>query len=239
MPSLRDGTFAFDPRLDRLVQFDEASRDYPVRTMTQAKPVITKRWSIPVREPVLDQHAEGACVGYGITNDLRFRPVPVADLDGTFARTRIYHPAQRVDPWPGGSYPGATPVYEGTSVLAGMKVAVAEGFYGQYRWAFSEEDLALGVGHVGPAILGLIWKEGMAEPDKGGYLRPVGQTLGGHCLIASGINAHSGYYTVYNSWGPDWGRRGTAKIRRTDMADLLAQQGEACIPVQRYDPTTA
>lgn len=239
MASLRDGSTVNDIRLDRLVQFDDASRNYPIRTLlseVQQQPV-TRIWTIPTGSPVLDQGSEGACTGFGVTNELRFNPAPIPKLDAKFARETIYWGAQRTDPWPGGSYPGATPQYEGSSVLAAVKTAAKLGYYGQYRWAFGESDLALAVSFHGPVILGLNWRTGMFRPDTNNFLHATGANEGGHCLVCIGINVEGGYYTIYNSWGPGWGLDGTAKVSRTDMADRLADNGEACIPVTRFAPT--
>ncbi len=234
---LRDGTTSNDPRLDRLVEFDEASRGYPIRALAPEATPTTVLWSLPTPD-VLDQGAAGACVGFACTNKLRFDPFDVANLDNTFARETLYWGAQRDDPWPGGAYPGAEPVYEGTSVLAGVKEGAKLGFYRTYRWGFGEVDLAVGL-QIGPAVLGLNWWTGMFRPDRRGYLRRTGQVEGGHAILCVGFNARYGYYTVYNSWGAGWGRPliidgvtvapgGTAKIRRADMAALLADNGEAC-----------
>jgi hypothetical protein len=237
MPQLRDGTAIEDARLDRVVQFDPRSRQFPIRALIGAEQPVTKLWDIPAGSPVLDQGREGACVGCGVTNELRFNPVPVPNLDVKFAREVIYWGAQRIDPWAGGSYPGGSPVYEGTSVLAGIKIATKLGYYTQYRWAFGEADLALAVSHQGPAVLGLQWHQGMYKPNTGGYLRPTGAVIGGHCILCIGIDVERGHYTLYNSWGPTWGQGGTARVRRTDMATMLADSGEACIPLSRFNPT--
>lgn len=240
MPQLRDGTTITDPRLDRLVEFDIASRNYPVTAvLPRAAVPVTKLWTIPAGEPVLDQGREGACVGFGVTNELRFDPVPIGGLSATFARERIYWPAQRIDQWPGGAYPGAAPFYEGTSVLAGIKTAAKLGYYGEYRWAFGEADLALAVSHLGPAVIGVNWYTGMFRPDARGYLNATGQVEGGHCTLVIGLNARYSYYTIYNSWGPGWGKAGTARIRRSTMDRLLREEGDAAIITQRNQLTLA
>lgn len=231
----------YRPGLGRRVQFDERSRAFPIRALlADDRLPVTRRWWIPSRVPVLDQGSEGACVGFGVTNELRCTPVAAIGLDARFAREQIYWPAQQIDPWPGGAYPGAAPHYEGTSVLAGVQVAARAGWYREYRWAFGEDDLARAVSHVGPAILGLPWYETMFDPDRDGYLNPGGAVAGGHCVLAIGINTRRdqgrGAYVIYNSWGPDWGDRGRAWITRADMARLLAQDGEACIPTVRARP---
>jgi len=236
MSELRDGTQVIDPRLDRLASFDERSRNFPVTAVISAQTPVTKTWTIPSGEPVLDQGNEGACVGFGVTNELRFNPVPVPDLTAAFARQAIYWGAQRIDEWPGGAYPGARPFYEGTSVLAGIKTAAKLGYYSAYHWAFGEDQLALAVSYVGPCVIGIPWYSGMFQPNAQGYLTISGSVQGGHCVLVYGINVRSSYYTIYNSWGAGWGNKGTAKIRRRDLARLLSEDGDACVITSRTRP---
>jgi len=239
MTSLRDGSVVSDPRLDRLVYFDPTSRTFPVRHSLGAdqQSPVTKLWTLPATSPVLDQGPDGACVGFGVTNELRFYPVPVRGLDAVFAKQRIYWEAQRIDEWAGGDYPGADPAMEGTSVLAGVRIARRLGYITEYRWAFGERDLALAVSHLGPCVLGLAWWSDMMAPDAKGFLHRRGEVRGGHCVLCIGVNVRSRYYTIYNSWGPDWGAAGRAKISFTDMAALLADDGEAVLPTGRAAPT--
>lgn len=70
-----------------------------------------------------DQLNEGRCVEFSglrmltLMNRIRY------DITSRWH----YHQCQRIDYWPGGSYPGATPPYEGTSVDAFMQVAAKMG----------------------------------------------------------------------------------------------------------------
>lgn len=235
---LRDGSTTQDRRLDRIAMYDRRSLDFPVQGALNAEQqkLISKKWTAPEGTPVLDQGREGACVGFGVTHELIFYPVPIRGLDNGFAREKIYWVAQEADPWPGGSYPNASPVYEGTSVLYGVKAAADLGYYKQYSWATSEKELALGVGYLGPAIIGVDWYEGMFEPDSNGFIHASGDKAGGHCCLIIGVNVKSGYYTIRNSWGSGWGDGGNAKISRTDMASLMDDNGEACIVTQRTVP---
>jgi hypothetical protein len=225
--------------LGRRVQYDDRSRAFPVRALLHADlPLVTKRWYLPSTEPVLDQGATGSCVGHGITNDLRYSPRPVPRLDSKFAVEQIYWPAQRIDPWDGGAWPGAEPFYEGTSVLAGMQVAKALGWYAEFRWAFSEADLALAVSHIGPAVIGVPWyAPGMFKPDDDNTLHITGEPAGGHCVLIVGINLRRNAFMIQNSWGSSWGSSlGRAWITRPDMARLLREDGEAAIPTLRTRP---
>lgn len=238
---LRDGSTVEDRRFDRIPEYDERSLNFPVAPLLSAAPPTTKLWTLPDADAnnVLDQGQEGACTGFGTTNELRFNPVPVPGLTNQFAREVIYWGAQRIDPWPGGSYPGADPQYEGSSVLAAVKTAAKLGYYGAYHWALSEPDLARGLSQIGPGILGLTWKSNMSKPNRNGFIRYTGDNVGGHCILCIGIDVEHGFYTLYNSWGPKWGLKGTCKISRTDMAVALkkANHGEACIVTERFNPT--
>lgn len=176
------------------------------------------------------------CVGFSVTNELLFEPVPVPGLDATFARERIYWTAQRNDQQPGGSYPGARPRYEGAPLLWGVKAAASLGYYRTYRWATSEAEMAAGVSHLGPAIIGIDWHQGMERPDRNNMLHRTGRIVGGHATLLCGIDVERGVYILHNSWGERWADHGRALISRTDMARLLAANGECCIVTERAQP---
>ncbi len=241
---LRDGSTVADVRLDRLIEFDDRSREFAIRQFLDPNAkVSTRLWDLTAGDVLvcLDQGREGACTGFGTTNELRFNPVPVRKADGKlldamFAREHIYWEAQKADPWPGGAYPGATPFYEGTSVISAVKRMAGLGFYTEYRWAFGEADLALAVSNVGPAVLGLNWYQGMFKPNQMGYIKPTGSVQGGHCILCIGYDAERKFYTLYNSWGPSWGKKGTCKVSKADMTKLLKDNGEACVITGRAVP---
>jgi len=155
--TLRDGTEALDPRLARLKEFDERSREFPIMASVSAKKPRSFTWR---NDQYFDQGSEGACVGFSMTHELTARPAEVQHLSASFAREKIYWEAQKIDPWEGGAYPGATPQYEGTSVLAGVKMLKTLGYIDGYKWAFGLNDLVMAVGYAGPAVLGVPWYEG-------------------------------------------------------------------------------
>lgn len=209
------------PVLDWRPRFDERSRRFPVRAIAPDAPR-GYSWSCPVW---LDQGREGACVGFGWAHRRAARPAARAGVSEADAFD-LYHRAQQLDEWEGEAY-------EGSSVLAGAKAALERGWIVAYHWAFSEPELAAGVSRRGPAVLGLPWYEGMFEPDAAGFLRPTGQLAGGHCILDRGLSLRRGAHRVHNSWGLGWGENGEAWISRADMAALLAQDGEACLPTVR------
>lgn len=216
---------------DRLPEFDGRSRNFPIRTLVADKPRRSYTWNVEV---FLDQGREGACVGFSWAHDAAARPKVVPNIDDLDAMD-IYNRARQLDVWPGEGY-------DGTSVIAGAKALQELGWLREYRWAFSESDLALAIGYKGPAVLGINWYEGMFDPDGEGFLRPSGDVLGGHAILCIGYSVAKQAYLVHNSWGQGWGGRGVwgqwdlrgrAMIHQKDMARLLGEAGEACIPVLR------
>jgi hypothetical protein len=227
---LRDGTIA-QSNLDRLVNFDSRSKQYPIRGFTPVKKERSFTWKCDTH---LDQGEEGACVGFGITHELMARPAAVPYLDNRYAHTQIYWPAQTIDPWEGGSYPDASPFYEGTSTLAGVKIAQSYGWFDGYRWAFGLTDLILGVGYNGPAVIGVMWYEGMVNADAIGYIHATGKTVGGHCLLCKAVDVKKQRFTLHNSWGIGWGMNGDCYISFDDMQKLLYEEGEAVFFIKRH-----
>lgn len=210
----------------RLPSFDERSRNFPIRSLIPAlAPRRSYTWKVYT---VLDQGAEGSCTGHAVAHEAAARPSVVKGITHATA-VQIYYRARQLDEWPGENY-------EGSSVLAAMKAGTEKGWYTQYRWAFGEEDLALAIGYKGPAVLGINWYTGMSDPDSKGIIKPTGRVEGGHAILCNGYNVKTGLYRLHNSWSADWGINGECFIAATDLADLLSEQGEACIPVKRVAP---
>jgi hypothetical protein len=208
----------------RLIEFDERSRAWPIRALFRRGMRPRSRvWDCPI---VLDQVAEGACTGFAVAHEAAADPVRVPGITADVAR-RIYLRARQLDDWPGEDY-------EGSSVLAAMKAAQERDWYQEYRWAFSEGDLALAVSTIGPAVLGINWYSGMSQPTpRSGWITPTGKLVGGHAICCVGYQARIGAYILHNSWGPSWGQNGRCLIRTRHLASLLSDQGEACIPLVR------
>lgn len=223
-----------DPRLDWHPRHDPRSRGYSVADVIDKPPVLKKCWR---GGQVLDQGREGACVGYAWAAELSSSPFRAPLVDGLFAR-RIYQEARKVDEWEGEAY-------EGTSVLAGAKVVRKWGWIKEYRWSFSIEDLRDAVLTLGPAVVGIPWLRGMYEPRPSGLLDVSGPVVGGHAILITGYHPgmriqgegwheRHAVFTLRNSWGEDYGNRGNIYMREADLGGLLADDGEACVPLQRY-----
>lgn len=229
MTELKNNTTTEDPRLDRLVHYDERSKSYPIRTLLEGKKLRSYTWRL---FDWLDQGYEGACVGFSWSHELAARPKEVKDITNQTAR-QLYFRAQELDVWPGGAYPNANPFYEGTSVLAGAKAVQETGKMAEYRWAFSLDDAVRSIGHEGPGILGTWWYEGMMTPDEKGFIKPTGDKLGGHAIVVRGVNFNRQEVRLSNSWGKSWGKDGDCLMTFEDFEKVLMNEGEYCVPVGR------
>lgn len=220
-------------KLDRIVNFDDNSRNYPIRTLLGSKPKLSnKTWKCPTN---LDQGTEGACVGFAWAHELNADPFKIP-VENKTART-IYYAAQQWDEWSGTNY-------DGTSVLAGAKTVNAIGHMPEYRWAFGIDDVIDTLSHYGPLVLGINWYSDMFNTDTNGFIKPTGTLSGGHAILANGIQIRErkGFWwkdlpepiiRLHNSWGNSWGVNGEAFIYASDLSKLLKEQGEACVPVKR------
>ncbi len=252
--TLKNGMSVENERLDRLYELDWRSLNYTLdaKLGIDTEPMYRPRsytWSV---DAWLDQGPDGACVGFAFAHDLIARPYVVKGVTAKYAKEVIYIEAQRIDPWPGGSYAGADPFYEGTSILAGAKICKQNGYFESYHWALTAEEVARGIAYFGPCVLGLNWYEGMFHPDPQGYIRPHGGLAGGHAILANAVKIvyksgtgwwnrtwrdvdhDKSYVTIHNSWGKNWAKEGTAKLSFTDLQRLLNEQGDACFPARTH-----
>lgn len=231
---LRDGSTVADPRLDRIADLRPENRAWGVierRGLEDAAPK-TVMWYLR-SDAFLDQGRQGQCVSYAFAHELAARPSAANVRQHDWESLRDwYYRMQFLDTWGGGEYPGAEPRYSGTSVHAGAMVHRELGHFSNYTWAFGEEQLRIGL-QAGPAVIGVNWYEGMFDVGDRGFITPSGTLAGGHAILVQGYNAQHEFYTLVNSWGRGWGKRGKCKVSRPDMARLLSEQGECCIPQMR------
>lgn len=220
-------------KFDRRPSLDPRNQKYPVSLLwtsaddlscgiiTETPPLVTKKWD---DYAFLDQGNEGACVGFGTSGELAALPESVEGITNAYA-SDLYHDAQQVDEWPGDDY-------DGTSVLAGAKVAKSRGYYSSYLWANNEADVAATISNYGPVIVGFNWHEDMMDTDSDGFVHATGEVVGGHCVVIIGFNVEESYYTFRNSWGKSWGISGEGKISRADFVKLMADEGDVCKPTR-------
>jgi len=223
---LKDGSVTHDERCTLIFDKDERSRAYRIGSAVASKAIPRERmWKFHGRK--MNQGREGACVGFGCVHGLLHDPPPIpASINTPTFAIDIYHKAQRIDPWPGGAYPGAVKFYEGTSMLAGAKTLVNVGLIENYYWSFSEEEFRRAILTHGVGFVGTKWYSGMNITNRNGVIRVRGSFVGKHLYIVRGYNPTMGY-RILNSWGVGWGQGGEAWISRKEMARLLKDGGEA------------
>lgn len=227
---LKNHTVTMYPYLNRVVELDSRSKRFQISALH--KPHQTPRSYTWECKLILNQKKTGSCVGNGIVHELAARPAPVKELTEQYAKY-LYWEAQKIDPWPGGAYPDASPYYSGTSVLSGIKVAKKLGWFDEYRCALTLDDLILGVGHNGPSLIGINWYEGMMKLDANGFAHPTGNKVGGHCGILNAINIRKELFWFVNSWGINWGINGRCKISFKDIEKLF-KNGEFWFFIRRH-----
>lgn len=224
------------PILDWRPNHHPGSRDYPIRELIGAVERQDRQWD---PGQMLNQGPNGACVGFSWTSEALAAPIRV-DLNrlGIYAPTDpelfahfLYGMAQYLDIWKGQEY-------EGTSVLAGAQAAHNAGLLHEYRWAFGLNDVLDTISAYGPVVIGINWYSGMNTAPNGA-VRVSGNVVGGHAVVLTGYTRNNPKLggaetvTIKNSWGTGWGAGGFADLPTTDLARLLSEQGEACVPVSR------
>lgn len=235
---LRDGTTTDDRRLDRLQEFDERSREFNIAGEVP-ETLKTKTWQC---RAYLDQGWEGACVGFSWCHGASAYANHTNGITDTHAEQHVYWEAQKIDPWPGGAYPGAVPDNDGTSVLSGAKIMQQYGFIDGYKWAFNVDDVLKAISNHGVVIIGVWWRDSMFNTDPNGLLDISGAHAGGHAICVRGHNlkrrfaGHGDLHVVRlrNSWGKSWGLAGDCFLKVEDLETLLNDDGEACIPVGKH-----
>lgn len=226
-----------DPRLDWVSKHDERSLQYSIREKLGTVEVQPRRWRAG---PTLDQGYEGACVGFGWTQEFLSSPRPftrVAVPDANEFARAYYRRCLQIDEYPGEED-------EGTSVLAGAQVALERDLITEYRWAFSLEDVRDALIAEGPVVIGIPWYENMYRTRPSGLVDVYGPLVGGHCVVLDEYHpgkrlrheewsARFEVFGFHNSWNETYGDAGRGYFRANDLRHLLDSWGEACVPMDR------
>jgi hypothetical protein len=206
--------------LGRKVNHDPRSLSFPAPTATTHRPVLHRTYG-----KVLDQGQLGSCVGNAAAHALNTSPVHLL-------RTHLCTETDAVD-----FYSGAThldgdpdnypPTDTGTDANSAAKYLRNLGRITSWSHCFGL-DHVLAALQVAPVMLGCAWHQSMFEVDSRGYVHPDGNVVGGHETLIRGDDGTSSVL-VRNSWGASWGVRGHYRLTYTDLATLLADQGDATV----------
>lgn len=222
--------------LGRLVEHDEASRDYPnlMRRVVAPRSVMHT-----CNAPILDQGNLGSCVGNTAAEWLNCAVAVKNRARGelmTRYRSRVYlneadavelySEATQRDEDDSVEYP---PTDCGTSGLGVAKALKDCGFITEYRWTFSFGAFLTAL-QAFPVCVGINWYSGMFDPDRAGYVVPTGSVEGGHEILARGLDYSQQRVRFRNHWGADWGAGGECWMSFDSIERLLHEDGDVMVP---------
>ncbi|HEX2009639.1 MAG TPA: C1 family peptidase [Roseateles sp.] len=191
--------------------------------------------------PILDQGQEGACTGFGlatVANYLLRRRRVLPDTTQVSPRM-LYDMARRYDEWPGENY-------SGSSARGAMKGWHKHGVCAETQWPYKlkrgttgglnqarvDDALLRPLGayfrvnhkdlvamHAALSEVGILYATSMVhagwdEVGADGLIGPREAPAGGHAFAIVAYDAEG--FWIQNSWGPDWGRKGFARIAYDD-----------------------
>lgn len=242
------------PSFGRLILHDERNKEYPLRRLANklTEPSVKKRYKRKWRARWQgNQGNSSMCTAYSFLHFFEHEPINHPRSRGKYKGKptpivdprELYCEAQQLDPWPGGC--GLVPArdaYDGTSVLAMMKVAQARGYISEYSWEYSNVDNVINaLLHVGPVIVGTNWYRGMElrandANTLNALLLAEGALTGGHAYLLDEVSLEKKNkgreIGVFNSWGSDWGWSGRAYMSLDTLEKLMREDGEVCLATE-------
>lgn len=162
-----------------------------------------------------------ACIGMLHTSPNTANFTEWKQYDDYAERDALYQTSKDYDPWTGNAY-------DGTSTDAPFKVLRERGTISAWKWLFGEAEVREWVTWYGPCVVGTEWLNDMFSPVNG-YLKVSGAVAGGHAWRIVQYSNTKQAYRMVNSWGKGWGASGRAWVHQSDLASLLANNGDAIV----------
>jgi len=194
--------------------------------------------------PILDQGFEGACTGFGLATVVHYLlNIRKTDPDARQVSPRmLYEMAKKYDEWPGEAY-------EGSSARGAMKGWHKHGVCLHEKWPYltkppidrrltderAREARARPLGayfrvnhkdliamHSAITETGILYAtsmvhEGWDQITQKGHIPYRSKKLGGHAFAIVAYDKDGLW--IQNSWGPDWGAGGLARITYDDWLE--------------------
>jgi hypothetical protein len=211
------------PLLGRNVVHDERSRSFPMAQFTTG--IDRGAWRDRINR-IYDPYPNpnqvvGCCTGVAKctqlnagNNRVKGRVLKLKDAENIYSRNT------QIDPWEG-EWP---PTDTGSSGLASCKTAIEFGLARDYFWLFGGADEVVENIMQGRVIsVGTWWYWDMFNKDSRGLVRPTGGRAGGHQWVARGYDVDRDE-VMGRCW---WGDFKDFWIKRTDLQDLLLDDGDA------------
>lgn len=150
------------------------------------------------------------CVGYGLAGWREYYRWKYDGIMEQIDPSPIYDRAKQID-----NYPNE----DGTSLEAGLQAAqdlgimsaVAQESIREVTTAF---DVKQALHRYGVVLAAFQATDEWSNPDAGGWMKPGGQKLGGHCVLLCGYSDVEvpNYFALQNSWGEEIGWRGFVRM---------------------------
>jgi hypothetical protein len=218
--------------LGRHIKHDEQSKKYPYPLppdfdRKNLKKVEWKRAGPPY---IFNQESDTMCCSgnalAGLLNTEPFSETMEKIIEERHA-IAFYTHATEIDDLVG-TYPL---VDSGSYSLDVCKIAKKLGFISGYQHAFNM-DQALAALQVGPVLTGTYWYDSFYEPDENFEIQIKGEKpIGGHVFLVRGYDPETNLVKADNSWGYDWGDRGSFYMTVETWQTLLDQEGDVTIPI--------
>jgi hypothetical protein len=164
----------------------------------------------------------GSCTGFSAVHYMTASPWR-RSLMSPYDGHALYHEARTLDEWQGEEY-------EGSSVNGACLAMRSRGWIKSFYWVSTASEISRAL-QLGPVMMGTNWYQGMMRPNGNNMIKVDGEVVGGHAYLIVGFLRQRNVFTVFNSWGPDWGRKGRAEISFDDVNRLLREAGDAVIGV--------
>lgn len=195
------------------------------------KPPKARRFVLYDDAVQLDQGATGHCVGFAWSQWHNSPPVigTYVNADGH----NVYYECKVID---------GQPLQEnGSWTRSGAQAMKNRGRLDEYVFAGSVEEIIAWLLNHGPVAVGSDWDGPMFDPDVSGYLRPDGNSEGGHEWLLIGYDDGGidyvdtePYFVMQNSWGLNWGVQVVKLPSENRLTTILVPGGRAKITVREF-----
>jgi hypothetical protein len=223
-------------RLGRHVRHDSRSLAYRYAAPTLA-PLRTNL--IERYIPILNQLQTSACTANALTGVcgtgdvyLALNPAQQSGLN-EYRALAFYSQEELALGY--GPYPPNDNGGDGVTIAG---VGKADGYISGYTHTFALNDVLEALSADEAVMIGSNWYDSFDEPSSSGLIEisPSATVRGGHEYLCRGINVADQLVFCDNSWGAEWGLKGSMEMGWDTLARLLSEEGDGTVPTSLYKP---